>query len=202
MKIGDIKIEALKLMFTTYEVDYSIDDLPDLKSDDSVKSYLFAMPGAINRAFDRLRDMDLLKEKSVTITPTEGDVYATFELTTITDLYKISRIAYIDSYNEYEPSIEWKTEGDTLLLFRLGGEYHLIYYVELPIITSTTEETTEIDLPNELLRLIPYYIKGELYEEDQPELAAEAMAIFEQRIFRYTNKPTSNQTHIQEVFKI
>lgn len=202
MKLGDIKAEALKLMFANYDVDITADTISDLYDNPSLKNYLFAMPGAINRCFNRFKSEMMLREKAVTITPTEGDYYSTFDLSTITDLFEISRITYTDDYGDYFGSVSYQLEGDTLILFQSGGEYHLIYYAEPPIIydVAITADTTEIDLPIELLSIVPFYIKGELYQEDQPELAAEAMAIFEQKLARTPRKKVNNQTEIKDIY--
>lgn len=202
MNLGEIKIAALRLMFPNYDENIKLDNISDLTNDANLKQYMWAMPDSINRCFDRFKDERLLPEKSETITPTEGEYSATFDLSTITDLHEISRISYTDDYGVYYGNVEYQREGDTLILFRLGGEYHLIYFAEPDEIASETVDTTVIDLPVGLLRLIPYFIKADLYEEDQPELAAQAMSIFEQRLSRVRRKPSNIQTQIKEVFTI
>ena len=55
MKYGEIKIEALKLMFVNMGDDIDIDGLETYAQDDNYKSYLVNMPGSINRCFRALR---------------------------------------------------------------------------------------------------------------------------------------------------
>jgi hypothetical protein len=146
----------------------------------------------------------MLDEKTVTITPTEGDYYSTYDLSSIDDFYEISRVTYTDEYGYYYGSIDFQRESDTLILFHTDGEYHLVYYAEPPIIqdVTNTPDSTEVTFRNELLRIIPYYIKGELYEEDQPELAAQAMALFEQKLARTRRRTTNIQREIDDVYKM
>ena len=56
MKLGDIKIQALKLMFVNYNDDISIDSLPTLSTDQNYGSYLVNMPGSINRCFASIEE--------------------------------------------------------------------------------------------------------------------------------------------------
>ena len=49
MKLGEIKIEALKLMFINEGDDIDIGSLELLAQDEIYKNYLVNMPGAINR---------------------------------------------------------------------------------------------------------------------------------------------------------
>ena len=48
----------------------------------------------------------------------------------------------------------------------------------MPYIDDTIADTDTIDMQPEILRMIPYFIKGELYEEDDANIAANAMNIF------------------------
>ena len=59
MTLGEIKIEALKLMFTNSQHDIAVSDLSNLYQDGNYGSYLVNMPGAINRAFDRIQQKDI-----------------------------------------------------------------------------------------------------------------------------------------------
>ena len=54
MKLGEIKIEALKLMFADYTDDLSMENLAALKSDENFGRYVNSMPGAINRCYNIL----------------------------------------------------------------------------------------------------------------------------------------------------
>ena len=49
MRLGDIKAEALKLMFINYDKKIDAEDIPDLLADDNYASYLVNMDGAIQR---------------------------------------------------------------------------------------------------------------------------------------------------------
>ena len=56
MRVGDIKVEAIKLMFTNYGFDFSINELQTMLSDENYSSYIVNMNGAIARALDRIEN--------------------------------------------------------------------------------------------------------------------------------------------------
>lgn len=63
MTLGEIKAEALKIMVANAELDITDLDISSYKSNPAYASYLYAMTGAINRAFDRLYIMGALEEE-------------------------------------------------------------------------------------------------------------------------------------------
>lgn len=46
-------------------------------------------------------------------------------------------------------------------------------------VDSTTQPADETGIPDNLARLIPYYVKGEVMANDEPDSAAYAMSMFE-----------------------
>jgi hypothetical protein len=71
----------------------------------------------------------------------------------------------------------------------------------MPYITSATTDATEIALPDELLRIIPFYIKYNLYEEDEPELAARAKNEFDEGLLLYEEDVQSIQRKVVDVYE-
>lgn len=127
MTINEIKIEALKLMFTNYSED--IDNVDMLYNDDNYSAYIMSMNGAINRALARLWAKRIIRNSFVPL-PTSFAV---------------------DNTQELEDAI-------------------------------TPPDKERVHIPIDVQLLIPYYIKADLYEEDEPALAAQARNIFEQSI--------------------
>ena len=164
MTINDIKIEALKLMFTNYNEDIS--DINACLNDDNYSAYIPAMNGAINRAVGRLWAKRVIT-KMFTLLPTANkdvDIYA--DLCDV--LYPV-------------------TDTERLLI----EERIISLYPDLE--GSDLEDKVNVEINNEIVKrrlyipadaqaLIPYYIKAELYEEDEPSLAMQARNFFEQGI--------------------
>ena len=117
MTIGEIKKEALKLMFTNQDNEIDQNGMEFLMNDDNYGDYISNMPGSINRAIVRL------KSKGV----------------------------------EY------------------SGER----------ITRDTSDDYELPIDESLQELIPYFLKGELYEEDNAQQAAIAKNYFEDTVDDY-----------------
>jgi hypothetical protein len=132
MTIGEIKKEALKLMFTNQDNEIDSNYITVLLEDDNYGDYLVNMNGSINRAIVRL------KSKGVEYT------------------------------------------GDRL--------------------KSDASEDFELDLDEELCMMIPYFIKGELYEEDNAQQAAIARNLFEDMVDDYL--ATKEHTTVDVVFEM
>lgn len=164
MTINDIKIEALKLMFTNY--DENITDVKALLNDDNYSAYIPAMNGAINRALGRL-----------------------WAKRVITKMFTLLPTAYqdVDNMKDLCEAIYPVTEIERLLIKeRIKSEYPDISGVAL-------DEKVDIEVNNEIeirsryvpldaQMLIPYYIKADLYEEDEPALSVHARNYFEQAL--------------------
>lgn len=63
MLLGEVKAEALRIMNVNPNMQISYLDIDGLKNDPTYVGYLSAMPGAINRAFDRFFAQGVLKEE-------------------------------------------------------------------------------------------------------------------------------------------
>lgn len=133
MTIGEIKKEALKLMFTNQDNEIDNNDIKSLVLDDNYGDYLVNMYGCINRAIVRLKSK--------------------------------------------------------------GVEYNMENRL-----TKNTNDNEELPLDEELCELIPYFIKGELYEEDNPQQAAIARNYFEDTVDDYLS--TKNQTAVEVVWRL
>lgn len=184
MTINDIEKNALAIMFTNYEQDLTDQDV-DLLDSDEYRKYTVNMKACINRALTRIQQAGVLPLKSKTLTCNTPGINNGF-LTryslkdTIKDLYKIKRIV-LSAPHAYEPSVTFHIEADTLVLPVLAREqeYVVVYEPKVSKVSLNAPSSTDIDIPDDIAELIPYFIKAELYEEDEPSLAVQARNIFE-----------------------
>ena len=132
MTIGEIKKEALKMMFTNQDNEIDSLDMTDLYADSNYGDFLNNMYGSINRAISRL-----------------------------------------------------KSKGFPYVGSRL---------------TKDSSDDAELVLDEELCEIIPYFIKGELYEEDNAQQAAIARNLFEDMADDYLS--TKVNTNVQVVFEM
>lgn len=187
MKLGDIKIEALKLMFVSYGEFLTTDSLPNYENDENYASYLVKMNGSINRCF-----ADLERKR---ITPTRVKIFsaedaknracnAEFDISAL-DMLELVRLDYenergvrVSPFRVYE----YIPEEKRLITRKISdGEcYHLVYREKLKRLGYDEANELEIELPDTITSVIPFFIKGDLFREDEPNEAAEARNWYEQ----------------------
>lgn len=202
MKIGDIKIEAIKLMFTNYSFDMGIDDLQKLVSDENYGSYIVNMNGSINRALDRIQNACVLAPKAHTFNTDDGNALLKYDLKNISDLFLIDRVSSWLNKTEYCPSVSFYIEGDTLILENTGDEYTILYFPTIKSLTNEDADTDDMWLPDYIARLIPYFIKSDLYQEEEPDLAAAARNLFEASLEDIKTQRQINQTYVHQTYRM
>lgn len=183
MKLGDIKVESLKIMFASTHTDLSISELDNALRDENYGSYLVNMPGAINRCFSVLEEKRVLPIKSYTLTASEGlasGSFIRFDLSEIIeDFCDIDRLV-CEEEESYNGNAEFRMEGNVLVLPLFDDKvYTVLYYPTIPRITSETDNNEELDIPDKIAAHIPYFVKGDLYRDDEPNEANEARNWFE-----------------------
>ena len=187
MKLGDIKLEALKLMFTNYNEDIGIEQLQNLLGDEMYGNYLIAMTGSINRCFADLETRGVLPIKTFILpggTLDEKGRSLKFNLKElILDFLTLERLVYETNSCKYDDEdIAFRTAGDSLLLPWFDGStetYTVIYRPRIQRIFPYTSDETELDIPDYIAEFIPYWIKGELFRDDEPNEAGEARNWYE-----------------------
>lgn len=205
MKVGEIKIEAIKLMFANYAFDMSITDLQTAISDENYGSYIVNMNGAISRALDRIENACVVPTKTRLISSAElviGKNYSRFDLSKIEDLFIIDRISAEYESGEYDSNIAYELEGNELLLENVDAEIRIIYYPKIKTMDDTVKDTDDMWIPDNISRLIPYFIKGDLYQEEEPNLAADARNIFEASLDDLKMQNQSKQNYVHQVYKM
>lgn len=207
MKLGLIKFEALTLMFADYTNDYDITKMEEYLADDNYGKYLRAMNGSINRCFDRLRSKSKQPKKTLELAydpETDTDYYLEFDLTEATyeDVDRIYRIVWRGDDGRVIRNFQYEIEGRTLIIENMmqDGKYKLIYLEKLPFITDLTDDE-DLVIDESLARLLPYWIKAELYEEDEPSAANQARTIFETYLASLYEEETIVQTKVEDVYE-
>ena len=199
MKIVDIKKEALNLMFASYEV---IDDLDE--NSNEIGSYVRAMNGSIYRALQRILQKGLspLKRLEAKDIPSEAILSEnplTIDTTKLDDFYKLERV--IVDYVFYQGNADYRYEGRVLTL--MGGASKtnatILYYKKTPKANELTDnyDLTDWGLDEDLQSIIPYFIKSELYREDDLVDARESLNIFNTYLHDRIEEDTNVQTSVR-----
>lgn len=180
MDWGTCKLIALQTMFAN--------EGATLNKDDINQDYLNAMPGKANEALHQLATVGrpILKQFRI-VFEDEAEEHETAEQLTlpVADVrYKLTIKDYcprfrcveqllLDSGGIYGQAEDWDIEGDNVLVLPgdTTGIYTLWYAAYPQVITNETLDTEVLDLAEEAAALIPLYIAGELYKEDDLALA-------------------------------
>lgn len=215
MKLGTIKIEALKLMFANNDDELSIDnhdnndpngvaplDLTEAAADPQYRDYLNNMNGSINRCFSILEARKVLPTKrAVLIEDAAQNEYGKeIDLSAIADLDDIQRVT-VRNRNGYATAVDYDTEADTMILptVRAGDTVALIYYPRLSRLTQTADNTQELPIPDKIATIIPYYVKYDLFREDDESEANTALRRFEESLAEITERAGSYQSAVDHV---
>lgn len=203
MTLGEIKIEALRLMFANANEDIDASLMEIYRSDDNYRDYLGGMPGAINRCFAEIEKRGILPSKSCQLTGgTRDGCFTRFSpKSLVPDFGEVDRLVYTCGAI-YDPSHPYRMEGDVIVTESVsaGETYILLYKPRITRITSSTDEQTVIDVPENIAAAIPYYIKGDLFRDDEPNEAGEARNWFEAAI---ENIPRAKEQYaVRDVYAI
>lgn len=205
MTIGEIMVETLKIMFTNLGDDISVDNLEFHKKDENYRAYLINMPGAINRCLSSLEEKKVLPSKSLPLKLTDGlasGSYWRYDLNNIYDFFDVERIVRVSGDGDYDGDYEWRREANMLVLANdEDATYTLIYKPRLDRITSSTPEP-DLDIPDYIASYIPYFLKGELYRDDEPNEASEARNWYEQAMdeLRAREAKVQETNRVKEVY--
>ena len=207
MTYGELKIECLKLMFANNGTDIHSGDLPVYEQDENYRFYLAGMPGAINRALSRIEERRVLTSRSRTFRYNEWSrvgAFFKYDLARIRDFFDIERLVYSDGEGGYDPHASFETEGDTIVIPYYaegdGIKYTLIYKPKLERVFSYTDNDAELDLPEGIAAILPYYVKGDLFRDDEPDEASEARNWFEQALDEIAPKRERVQERVESVY--
>lgn len=155
MTINDIKIEALKLMFTNYSEDIS--DVAELTNDDNYSAYIMSMNGAINRAVARLRAKRVIRQP-----------------------FKLLPQSFADLDNGLELSEAITPDVDASVIeAEVIAENPNATAEDIAEAIAEAEAKARVSIPDDVQPMIAYYIKADLFEEDEPSLSALARNVFE-----------------------
>ena len=200
MNWGQIQIETLKKMFLNND-ELNVSDLKTYKEDKKYKTYLYAMPQACNEAINYILENGKPNVKSYKLR--YKDNTKKYDLNQLIPNFKrVYQIVY-DGINKPD----WYIEGNNILVVynwnKDDGEITIYYESYHDLITSITPASSSIDLDNQLVTLLPLYIAGELYKDDDVQLSTMYMNEFITNVSNITGKDFNpNPTEIVSVYEI
>lgn len=210
MKLGEIKLETLRLMFANYDTKLSIENFDVYANDEQYKHYLDNMDESISRAIDRINSAGVIPQKGLmveygnTVLGYEsGKLFDRVDLRKlIDDYYALVRVMRYTESNVIG-NVEYLSAADGNVLVKPltdGEAYEFIYNPKSKGIVGLADND-ELDLPDDLARIIPYFVKGDLYQDDEPNLAADAKNQFEQYLLTYRRGNDSVSERVESVYR-
>lgn len=196
MKWGEIQIESLKKMFLNKE-NLEISQLEEYKNDKKYKTYLFAMPQACNEAINYITSVLGGNSQIEVIERTNTNDYYNLE-DLISEFGKLKDVICSND-------IKWKMISETILYIENWNdeEISILYETKPDPIKSTTTSTKTINLPFKYTNLIPLYIAGELYKDDDLTLSTMYMNEFMTLVNSYSNdKFNYNNSRIETIYSM
>lgn len=203
MKYGEIKLEALRIMNINTNTNLVLDNFYLYLNEPKFQKYLSNMDNSINRAIDLInyqKVLDLKSKKLIDLKYEIKDKVIEIDLSSVDDFYEIE---YVILKNKSELKyIEFFLVGDKILL---NNEFDIdnvdiIYQPKLNEISLNTSYDEEVLIPNNLARVIPYYIKFDLYQEDEPVLANNSLSIFQKALNEAKKERNINSIKIDNYF--
>lgn len=161
---------------------------------------------SINRAFHRLEALKKLPNLTKYIEYKQNALNYTIDFSDskYNDILFIKSIVYINKSGEYtEFTNYYLNEGLLVLPQILEGEKYIITYQPKFIDIKETDQITSFDTdiinyPERITSIIPYYVKAELAEEDNAQLAVLAMNRFE----TYANQLPSERYQNKKIIDV
>lgn len=193
MTWGEIQIESLKKMFLNKEV-LDIEDLEDYRYDKKYKTYLDAMPQAFNEAVNYIISVaePIVKEFNLIKT----DVNANYNLKNLISDYK--------SFYDIDTNSFWNLKTKDIIRIEdwINGDVKVYYEAYPKKIDNLTTDDETIELEEKYARLIPLYIAGELYKDDDLTLATVYMNEFLTNLEVLNSDIHSVNNRIKSVFRM
>lgn len=211
MTYGQMIAEVLRLVFASGGaiVGEGSESVARMKNDPRYADHMDKIPGAFNRALADLEAKRVIPWKSKRLTLSEGEKMGgarVFDLSLlIPDCYEVEKVGAWESYSGTRELLlveDYELDGGELIIY--GGthaEAFVVKYTQsLPRMTADTDVEAEISLPEALASAIPYFIKGDLYEAEEPGEAAKARNLYEQMAAGYHPPNRQTQTRVERVY--
>ncbi len=191
MKIGEIKAQAIMLMYPDISISLDEEDAEDveraiyeLKLDPNFEGVLRSCVGSINRALSYIEGQGCGETKCVDISSVDcrrtRDARVVLKIPD--DAFRVERVLCYSSGRTYELSFD--IQGKDIIACYEIGTYTIIYKAKTPRITSTSADSYELSISDSLAEMIPYFVAGELFKQENIEASKGYLEYFESAVKR------------------
>ena len=192
MLLGEIKLMALRLMFSDTDITYNIENIEEYYNNHNTREKLIRMNDSINRALSLYYQRVGLPRGKKEVRLSQDDFEPSDFINEVRliksqlpDLHDVLKVRVTSPYMPTLTNADFEYEDNTLYLPNLLEKISPrmeekmkieVFYEKNPRYLFPYDKDTEVNLdvlniPLEVQLEIPKYVKSELYEEDEPELA-------------------------------
>lgn len=228
MKLWQIKSSALRLMFTDTDIEFSQEEFDNnsIYENPNTREKLVRMNDSISRAIDIYYDYcgAIKKRSNVTLEKDiEGNFLNTIDISSLENFGEPSKIDFV----LYSEAIINKVENLSFYFNEMDNKLEIVNvdvlkgylesYPESYFVLSYDLEKKNLDfgetyddvtydldsiyIPKAIQRAIPFYIKEELYEEDEYLLANNSGSKYMASIMRFGKNTSNHQRNIKSIFR-
>lgn len=225
MKLWEIKANALKLMFADSDVQFSKEEFENgsLESNGNTRDKLVRMNDSIRRAIDLYYQHcgQFARRKIVKYKVDEEDnVLNVLDSEEILDFGEPSRVDLRNGENvAYKKNLEYYFDNiskEVFVEFNVPQTYFypikrsfdlkdfefILHYIvdkkNLPnVVYDLTFDLNTLNIPEDIQRMIPKYIKSEIYEEDEYSMAQLARQEYIGYLATHAKKYSTVQTRVK-----
>ncbi len=202
---GELITACVKLM---YDNDTEMIDTTTVSENPEYSSRTVNIIESINRAFSEVAKAEYLPKKKIIIDldvefVEKDEYYTKYDLSKLADdIYKINNITFQDGARYYS-NIGIRLEGEyTLVLKTVSSGKYIVTYNPMfsERLSYEMPDTQEIlTVPEDIIDIVPYFVKGDLYEDDDPDTALMSTNKFHSYL---ANRPRQGftQTKIKTVY--
>lgn len=224
MELWEIKADALRLMFADSGLLFSKEEFENgvVYSNGNTRDKLTRMNDSIRRAIDLYYRTcgQFVKRKVVKYLVVDGVVTDLLDLSEVEDFGSVSRIDIKENlnlgisgrknlvyfFNQVEKEVEVFL-GVPSRIRKEEIEFVLNYFLEevnLPsddLLDELKFNLDTLNIPSDIQRKIPLYIKGEIYEEDEYALAQASKNEYMQYLLMHKRKYGGVQTKVRSIHR-
>ena len=171
MTLGEVRRDALRLMFAGYDDILEEMTFSELYQSERYQPYVMSIDMGVNRAYSYLLSQQLVPIRRLVLPAGQERV----DLSVLApDLGKVLGV----EDEEMTPVVYWM-EGTTIVVpFSIDRSLTVRYTPAWTRVTNLTPDSYVLPLDEEVAALIPYWVKSELYEEENYAAARSARAYF------------------------
>ncbi|MBE6673523.1 MAG: hypothetical protein E7596_00280 [Ruminococcaceae bacterium] len=191
MKIGEIKAQAIMLMYPDVSISFDEEDEKDveraiyeLKLNPNFEGVLRFCIGSINRALSYVEGQGFAETKCVDISSADcqrtNDGRAVLPMPN--DVFSIERVLCHAGGKAYELCFE--VRGNEIISDYKSDTYTVIYKVKAERITSATPDSYKLNVSDSIAEAIPYFVAAELFKQENSQASQGYFDYFEDSIKR------------------